>query len=221
MIRGVIFDMDGVITDNNSYHEKAWAEFCLAYGRRLTPEEVHNYIFGRLAGDTLEYIFKRKLTAGEIDKYVAEKEKIYREIYVEHIKPVNGLIKFIIELKSNNYKLAIATSAPPGNVEFTFEHIPIKDYFEIVLDASSIKNGKPNPEIYKKAISLLDLKPSECLIFEDSLPGIRAAMGSGSRVIGLSTTHAKEYLEVEGPEKIIRDFTEVNIRDLDRIQENA
>ncbi len=217
MIKGVIFDMDGVITDNNSYHEKAWAEFCLSYGIRLSVEEVHQYIFGRVAGDTLEYVFKRKLNPGEIEKFVKQKEKIYRDLYSAHIKPVNGLIQFIQELRQNKYKLAMATSAPPGNVEFTFEHIPIREFFDVILDASRIQYGKPNPEIYQKAIGMLNLNPAECLIFEDSLPGIRAAIDSGAYVVGLSTTHEREYLK--GPARIIRDFTEIKITDLNKIRE--
>ena len=217
MIKGVIFDMDGVITDNNPYHKKAWDKFSEQYGVRLTSDEVNNYIFGRVARDTVEYIFKKKLTQEEIDDYVEQKENIYKKIYEAHIKPVDGLIAFLEVLTLNKFKLAMATSAPRGNVNFTFRHIPIKHFFDVILDEDSIINGKPHPEIYIKAIKMLGLVPEQCLIFEDSLPGIAAAKGSGAFVIGVSTTH--DEAELSGVHKVIRDFNQVNINDLKKMTE--
>ncbi|MBR9997801.1 MAG: HAD hydrolase-like protein, partial [Cyclobacteriaceae bacterium] len=75
---GVIFDMDGVIMDNNVYHEIAWKKFCERYDVQLTDGELHEFVFGRVAKDTLEFIFRRKFTGEEIDRYVDEKEVIYR-----------------------------------------------------------------------------------------------------------------------------------------------
>jgi HAD superfamily hydrolase (TIGR01509 family) len=216
MIRGVIFDMDGVITDNNHYHQLAWAEFCHNYDIHLTEEEIHQHIFGRVARDTLEYVFKKELSADEINFYVSQKEEIYREIYKPHIKPVNGLLELLHSLKSNGFRLALATSAPPGNVEFTFSHIPARSFFELILDAESIQKGKPDPEIYLKVIGMLELTPSECIIFEDSIPGIKAALAAGALVIGLATTHKAEALK--GVARTIRDFTEIQPDDLNTIR---
>lgn len=218
MIRGVIFDMDGVITDNNPYHEEAWAEFCRNYGIRLTEEEIHQYIFGRIARDTLEYVFKKTLSVEEIDNYVALKEKIYRELYEPHIKPVIGLMELLNTLKQQGFMLGMATSAPPGNVQFMFDHIPVKDFFDIVLDGESIRKGKPNPEIYIKVIGRLGLSPSECVVFEDSIPGIKAARAAGAIVIGVATTHKAETLK--NVNAIIHDFTEVDVGYLNNITSN-
>lgn len=218
MIRGIIFDMDGVITDNNQYHEQAWTEFCSNYGISLTEEEIHQYIFGRVARDTLEYIFKRELSPDELSTYLDQKERIYRKLYEPHIKPVKGLMGLMASLKRQEYKLALATSAPPGNVDFMFHHIAIQQFFDIVLDGDSIKKGKPDPEIYLKAVDWLGLTPTECIIFEDSMPGIKAAIAAGATVIGLATTHQAALLK--GVDMVIKDFTEFNaerIADIGRI----
>ena len=204
--------MDGVITDNNAYHEKAWEDFCRSYQVTLTPDEVRHYIFGRVARDTLEYVFKKTLSRAEINAYVEEKEKIYREIYQNFIKPLDGLLSFLGDLRNHRIRLAMATSAPPGNVEFTFSHIPVREYFDVVLDGDSIEKGKPHPDIYLKAISLLRLMPDQCVIFEDSIPGIKAALASGAHVIGVATTHKRE--ELKGVNKIIKDFSEISLTDL-------
>jgi beta-phosphoglucomutase len=215
VLKGVIFDMDGVITDNNAFHEIAWIEFCRKYDVTLTTEEIHHHVFGRTAKDTLEYIFKKKFTKEEIDLFVEVKEKIYRNVYSRFIKPNDGLINFLEKLKANNIKLAMATSAPPGNVVFTFDHIPVKKYFDFVLDADSIENGKPNPEIYIKAIEMLNILPAECVIFEDSIPGIRAGILAGAHVVGVATTHKIE--ELKEVSWVVNDFTEVSMEFMNQV----
>ena len=209
---GVIFDMDGVIMDNNPYHEKAWRAFCEIHKISLTDEELHRYVFGRIAKDTIDYIFKGDHTKEEVDLYVNEKEEIYREMYSKNIKLVEGLNDLLQELKDNKVPVAVATSAPPDNVKYVFKYLPIRDYFEFVLDASDIKKGKPNPEIYLKSISKLGMEPGQCIVFEDSLSGVKAALDSGAQVIAVSTTHEpEEFQNVNG---IIKDFRGMNYEKL-------
>ncbi|HLF36223.1 MAG TPA: HAD family phosphatase [Cyclobacteriaceae bacterium] len=215
MLKGVIFDMDGVIMDNNAYHEKAWIEFCKSYGISLTPEEIHHQIFGRIAKDTLEYIFKKNLRREEINFFVNQKENIYRDIYRKAIKPNPGLIGFLDDLKAHKLRLGLATSAPPGNVDYTLQHIPVRKYFEVILDAESVIKGKPDPEIYLKAIGMLGLVPEECIIFEDSIPGIRSGIAAGAHVIGVATTHKRD--ELKAVKWIVDDFRAINSEYLSRL----
>jgi HAD superfamily hydrolase (TIGR01509 family) len=209
--------MDGVIMNNNSYHEIAWREFCKKHGIQLTDEELHEFVFGRVAKDTLEFIFGKKLMDEEIDRFVEEKEIIYRSIYQKHIRPLDGLIELLDDLKDNQIPMALATSAPPENISFTFRFIPIESYFQFQLNASHITKGKPDPEIYIKAIQSLSLPPENCIVFEDSLSGIRAAIGAGAKVIGVSTTHKAE--ELKDVKKVIPDFKGLTCKDLLRIMD--
>jgi len=208
----VIFDMDGVITDNNAYHEIAWKEFCKQHGVFLSNDEIHHHVFGRIAKDTLEYIFKREISSREVNNFVEEKERIYRQIYKDHIQPVDGLLELLTELKEKGIKMALATSAPTGNVDFTFGYIPIRHFFDHILDASDIMKGKPDPEIYTKAIMKLDLEPSKCLVFEDSKAGIQSARSAGAMVVGLSTTHPPD--ELSGVVKVIKTFKEISYKEI-------
>lgn len=209
---GVIFDMDGVIMDNNPYHEKAWKIFCEIYNVPLSDEELHKYVFGRIAKDTIDYIFKKDHSQEEVDRYVDEKEGLYRKMYIDNIRLVDGLKDFLEELKDNKIPSAIATSAPPGNVEFVFINLPIRNYFKFVLDASDIKNGKPDPEIYNKSILKLGMKPEQCVVFEDSLSGVQAANDAGAFVIALSTTHQPEEFHNVGG--IIKNFRDIDYKKL-------
>ena len=163
---GVIFDMDGVIMDNNKYHEKAWKLFCDHYKIVLSDEEFHSYVYGRIAKDTLDFIFKKDHSKDEIERYVEEKEMTYRGDYVNNIKMLNGLDHFLEELKRFNVPMALATSAPPGNIEFSFKYLKISKYFNFILCASDITRGKPDPEIYIKAIKQLNLSPEHCIVFD-------------------------------------------------------
>ena len=202
---GVIFDMDGVVIDNNPYHKLAWQSFAENYGVKLSEEEIREHIFGRVARDTLEYIFNRSITDEEINTYVEEKEKIYRDAYRDHIRPLRGLLPLLTDLQKNMVPLAVATSAPPGNVEFVFNHLPLSTYFQFHLDASDIIKGKPDPEIYEKAVKKLGIPADRCLVFEDSIAGVKAAARAGTRVIGITTTHSAD--ELEGVMDAVSDFS--------------
>ncbi len=206
----VIFDMDGVVIDNNPFHKLAWRSFSENYGVKLSEEEISEHIFGRVSRDTLEYIFRRTLIDKEIDQYVEEKEKIYRQAYRDHIKPVRGLLPLLTDLQKNMVPMALATSAPSDNVEFIFSHLPLSTYFRFTLDASDITNGKPDPEIYLKTIKRLGIPAERCLVFEDSIAGVKAALRAGARVIGITTTHSGE--ELGGVLDAISDFSHMNYK---------
>jgi beta-phosphoglucomutase-like phosphatase (HAD superfamily) len=89
-----------------------------------------------------------------------------------------------------------------------FEHIPIKQYFKIVVNSSHISKGKPDPEIYLKTASLLKIPPKNCLVFEDAVVGVNAARAAGMKVIAITTTQSKE--ELKDADMIIKDFKAEN-----------
>ena len=211
----VIFDMDGVIMDNNFYHEKAWRTFCKIHNIYLSDEEFHRYVFGRISNDTMNFIFKKNHTEAEIDRYVDEKENIYRQIYKDKIKMTEGLSTFLNELKKMDVPIALATSAPTENVEFAFSYLPIRNFFKCILDASDIVKGKPDPEIYIKAIGQLGIKPERCIVFEDSISGVMSALNAGTHVIGVATTHDPE--EFDGVSLVIENFKSISFNKMTSI----
>ena len=204
--------MDGVVMDNNIYHELAWKKFCEKHGVVLSDHELQHHIFGRVAKDTVDYIFKRDHTQDEVDAYVNEKEIIYRKMYEDRIELVEGLDEFLNELKHQNIPVALATSAPPGNVEFAFRYLPIKHFFSCILDASHVVRGKPDPEIYIKAIRELGLEADRAIVFEDSFSGVISALNAGAHVIAVATTHRPE--EFSGTAKVIRNFKDIHVNQL-------
>ena len=100
--------------------------------------------------------------------------------------------------------MAIATSGIQVNIDFMFSHIPIEQYFKVVVNSVHIKAGKPDPEIYFKTAELLNVIPERCLVFEDAVVGVQAAKGAGMKVIAITTTHTSE--ELKEADMIIADY---------------
>ena len=214
----VIFDLDGTLIDNNSYHIEAWKIFYNKIGKPFSKEEYTKNINGRINSDIFNYIFDTILSSEEIDLYSTEKEALYRELYEPHIKPINGLIDFLEELEKEKIPKAIATSGLTPNINFMFEHVPIKKYYADVIDASQISKGKPHPEIFLKAAAAVKANPENCVAFEDSVAGIRSAKAAGMKVIGLTTTHIAE--DIKEADLIIKDYTEISLAKLRELQSN-
>jgi beta-phosphoglucomutase family hydrolase len=208
----VIFDLDGTLIDNNAYHIEAWKVFYKKIGREFSMDEYKNKINGRINKDIFNYIFGKQLADDEINRFTHEKEALYREYYAPYIKPIPGLLNLLGEIKTAGIPMAIATSGLPVNIAFMFEHVTIKGYFNDVIDATLITNSKPDPEIFLKAAAAVNARPANCIAFEDSIAGVRAAKTAGMRVFGLTTTHAKE--DLHEADRIIKDYTEVNINTL-------
>ena len=189
----LIFDMDGVIVDNHKWHFKAWKEFGRRHGLNITKNAFSNF-FGSTNLVSMNSLFGNELTITQIDALSNEKEAIYRELYYPHIKPVKGLPDFLQYASERSIPIALATSAPSENIKFTLEGTGLKDFFTVVTDSSMVSHGKPDPEVYTITAEKLGVQPIECIVFEDSVPGILSAQNAGMRVIGIATTHKSDKL---------------------------
>lgn len=189
-----IFDMDGVIIDSNPFHKVALRQFCEKYGYSLSDDELRNRIYGRTNKEWITNLFGRVLAPEQLARYAEEKESLFRELYKRDIQAVAGLEAFLIQLQRADIPIAIGTSAPRSNVDFVLQHTGLAKYFSVILDESHVNHGKPNPEIYLKVAEALGYPNSHCLVFEDSLSGVEAAQKSGSKVVGIATTHTAEEL---------------------------
>lgn len=190
----VIFDMDGVIVDNTSYHIKAWELFCGKHKIKWDREVYLKNINGRTLREGIGSLFSETLSPEELKTLCVEKEEIYREIYIKHIVPAKGLLPLLEHLSANNIPKAIATSANALNVRFTIENTGISRYFDVILDENSITKGKPDPQIFLNTAKALNVPPEICVVFEDSIAGIQAAANAGMKIVGIATTHPRKAL---------------------------
>ncbi|MFI3282890.1 MAG: HAD family phosphatase [Rikenellaceae bacterium] len=189
MVKGVIFDMDGVLVDNMAIHQEAFAQYCAQYNITGLRE-----IIDRCSGMGNDEIMREVFPAEVIEqKGIAalayEKEALYREIYAPVIKPVEGLEDLLKSLKERGLKIAVGSSGCKLNVEFVLRACGIEEYFDALVYEELVTKCKPDPEIYLTAISKLGLKAEECVIFEDAKFGIRAARSAKvAKVVGVATT---------------------------------
>lgn len=208
----ILLDMDGVVVDNIQYHREAWKQFCKKYAFAFSDELFANFINGRVSKDIMEYFFGQALTQAEIDRYTEEKESIYRALYRPYLQPTKGLMAFLQALQQQGVRFGLGSSAPDENVNFILDGLGIRPYLDAIVNASMVSKGKPDPEIYLKAADQLEVNPSNCIVIEDALSGIKAGKNAGMKVIGMATTHGREALKQA--DLVVPDFTPLNFSTL-------
>lgn len=211
MKKAVIFDMDGVLVDNSNIHLESFIIFCKKHQIEMSAEILAPY-FGMGNEEIIPGVFGRTMSEDEINELAEEKEAIYREIFSDRIKPLNGLVQKLEELKERGIKIAVGSSGMEKNVNFVLEKCGIRLFFDAIANGDMISNAKPNPEVFLLAAKLLDVAPEDCIVFEDSFAGVKAARSAGMKVITLTTTYARELHK--DYDQIIDDFTQINVDEI-------
>ena len=212
--------MDGVLVDNMMIHMEAFAAIARRYG---APVDIYTVL--GMAGKGNDQIFREIFPADIVervgtDALGAEKEAIYRDLYAPRLAPTPGLIALLDSLRARGVKLAVGSSAPIANVDFVFDGLGIRHYFDAVVNVDMVTRAKPDPEIYLLALSRLGLAASDCLVFEDAVAGIQAAQAAGIKTVALSTTIDGSILRsTPGVVLTIPDFTRLDLATLDRLTE--
>ncbi len=221
MIKGVLFDFNGVLLLDTKWHEEAWNDLSLFVRKTpITQEESAIYIHGRTPKDTLEFLLGRPATPEESKELLDRKETLYQEVCLIHkdeFKLSAGGIKLFELLEQNSIKKTIATSSPKVLIDFYYKHLNLENWFPFVSTVYSDGSfpGKPAPDIFIKAAHNLGLAPQDCLVIEDAGSGVQAAKAAGvSKIILLVTDdnrHAAQSLEVD---KKVASLSDITLKDL-------
>lgn len=206
-LKGFIFDMDGVVVDNHQYHFKAWMDFAAKYKFPLNEQIYREKFNGKTNADLFPMIFGADISQAQMQAYATEKEDQYKKLYEKDMKPLKGIVDFLEFLNAQGFKVALGTSAPPSNVDFVLDKLFLRKFFHTIVDGTMVLNGKPDPEVYIKCATKLDLDPKYCVVFEDSLAGLESGSRAGCKVVGVATSHEAVELKPK-TDSIIFDFTE-------------
>ncbi len=195
MIKGVIFDMDGVIVDSEQYICKAAIRMFAEHNIKVKPEDFIPFVGAGenryLGGVAEKYGFPINI---ERDK--ARTYEIYGEIVKGELEPLPGVIDFIERCRKRGFKLALATSADKVKMLTNLEEIGIPpETFDSIVNGLDVEKKKPDPEIFLKAAKELGLLCSECLIVEDAVNGVAAGKAAGGMCLGLTTSFSADELK--------------------------
>lgn len=187
MIKGIIFDLDGVIVKTDELHYRAWKRLADAEGI-FFDREINNHLRGVSRMASLEIILERSPRT-----YSAEEKNrlasIKNQYYVELLKTLTpddimpGVTKTLEELKRRKILTAIGSSSK--NARTILEQIKLANVFDAVADGNDIINSKPAPDVFLKAADMLGLRPAECAVVEDAEAGIAAAKSAGMLAIAI------------------------------------
>ncbi|MCK2156313.1 MULTISPECIES: beta-phosphoglucomutase [Exiguobacterium] len=199
-IEAVIFDLDGVITDTAEYHYLAWKQL----GEELDipfDREFNETLKGVSRTDSLERI----LTLGGKQDAFTEQEKValatkkndHYVTLIQHISEQDllpGIIAFLDEIRATGLKIGMASASK--NALTVVEALGVRHYFDDIVDAATVAQSKPHPEVFLRAAEALDVAPERCIGVEDAAAGITAIHAAGMYAVGVgpeTTLHEADY----------------------------
>jgi beta-phosphoglucomutase len=221
-LRAIIFDFDGVVADNEPIHCLMFQRVLGELGIFLSKEEYYaDYLGYDDKGCFAAVLHARGRPAPKslIDELVARKA----DVYMDHIR--RNLVIFpgvreLVREAAPRCRLAIASGALRHEIEFILEQAGIRKEFEHITSSEDVTQGKPNPEGFLHALSHLNarhradgLAAGDCLVIEDSIPGIRAGHAAGMKVLAVANTHA--LADLREADEAVTSLADIKLADLE------
>jgi len=194
VIKGILFDMDGVLVDAKEWHYEALNDALALFGMEISRVEHLSAYDGLPTKKKLEMLTKIRDLPVQLHTLLnAYKQQRTFELTIEHCRPVFHHQYAISRLKRDGYKIAVCSNSIRKTVETMMEQSALLPYLDFFLSNQDVTLPKPDPEIYSKAIEQMRLTPEECLILEDNDHGIKAAKASGAHVLMINTVNDVTY----------------------------
>lgn len=194
-IKGLIFDMDGTIIDSIPQDFKAWNKALENYDTELDYE-----VYMKDLGAKGEKIVRKHVDISEEEatEFTQQKDKIFAESIQQngldsmpHIRPI------LVQARKQGMKIALATGSKDDKLDLVFEHVDLRDFFDVIITADDVEQGKPNGEVFLKAAKKLGLEPDEVIVWEDATLGVQAAKDAKMKCVCITTTQKGDTQDLE------------------------
>ncbi len=191
MIKAAIFDMDGLMFDTESAYSVVQTGMFIQRGMTFT-NDIKRTFMGKRAREVMEALNAIWGRNEDIDALLEEQDEELVRAYRDSVEKLPGLDNLLGFLEEEGIRKCVGTSSRKFLVDILFEKFGMEHEFEFVVTGDGIKKGKPDPEIYIACISQLGVLPEECIVFEDSLNGIKAARAAGCRACAIPSEYTKD-----------------------------
>jgi sugar-phosphatase len=203
----ILFDMDGVIVDTYQSVTEFWQNIAKAYQVHPTQADFNQHVYGCPATHTLDFLFPH-LNAGERQSILAKMANYETNLTYTGVK---GVVAFLRSLKKHGIPTALVTSGDQWKVNEVINQLGINGMFTAQVTIGDIQRGKPHPECYLLAAQYLQKPPEQCIVFEDSISGVKAAVASGALCIGIGPSSMASPLLQAGAYYVVPDFISISL----------
>lgn len=197
-IKAVIFDMDGVLIEAKDWHYEALNKALKIFGMEISRYEHLTTFDGLPTKDKLKMLTITKGLPQSLHSFLNELKQLYTMQLVHNLcKPTFCHEYALSKLKSEGYKMAVCSNSIKNTIEVMMNKAALDCYLDFYISNQDVKKGKPDPEMYNKAIARLGLNPKECMIIEDNENGIKAAKASGANVMMVKEVNEVNYENIK------------------------
>ncbi len=224
MLRAVIFDFDGVITDSEILHFRAFNQVLAKYNIQITKKEYYTDYLGLCDFDFFKSLADKgllKIDDAKTKELLKQKTKIFEKLAKSQGSIIDGVPEFLAMLKQNNTPMAICSGALLSEIELILDQAHLRSFFEEIVSAEQITRGKPDPDGFFLTLKKLNEKnrdlihSNQCIVIEDSHWGLEAANTAGMHTIAITNSYAADQLAMA--EKIVSHLNELNMTDLQNL----
>jgi len=200
-LRGIVFDMDGVILDSHPAHRQAWKQFLLSVGCDPSEEKLDYILDGHKRDEILRY-FLGDLTTDQITEYGKCKDEMLKRLSGK-VQPVTGAVELLSTLRNAGLRIALATSAGRQRTQRLLRDLELLSHFDAVVTGDEVTAGKPDPSIYRLAANRIHELPQYLIAVEDAVSGVRSARAAGIRCAGVASAERAPALRAAGAYPVV------------------
>jgi len=218
MLKAIIFDFDGVITDSEVLHLRAFNQSLVPYGVKISTKDYYTNYLGFSDFDCYKALLDNgllKIDERQIDSIIKQKSKIFEVLTKTEGRTIEGVHDFLQMLEENKIPMAICSGSLMVEIEVMLEESGLRHFFAEIVSAEQVKKGKPHPEGFLLALQKLNknshtpIAAGECIVIEDSHWGLQAGKAAGMHTVAVTNSYEAGQLAIA--EKIVAHLNELTI----------